>query len=227
MKIYNKFIINFIIIILFFSFSNVLAFSKDIKFDKIHEEMIIIAEMERIDLLRETISKKEVKNDNYYELFKKETYSAIYDFVKSKYGRNDPEYIHKVTTGFMNLYKRAPDSDKQNILYFVAVCSVESNFRMNSRSSAGAVGISQVMWSIWGNVIKKNYNISKTQVYNSIDDNIYVGYMIWRNYWRKYDYDIKKANRGYLGEHNNAYNNNINYNYVLLTHDLFKKIFNS
>ena len=98
---------------------------------------------------------------------------------------------------------------------------------MSARSDAGAVGIAQIMWSIWGDVIQKNYGVSRESLYTSIEDNIYVGYMIWRNYLRQNEYDIRKANISYLGVDNNNYNNKINFRFVNLVNSLFKYQFNS
>ena len=98
---------------------------------------------------------------------------------------------------------------------------------MSARSSAGAIGIAQVMWSIWGDVIQKNYGVSRESLYTSIEDNIYVGYMIWRNCLRQNKYDIQKANISYLGVNNNNYNNKINFRFVNLVNSLFEHQFNS
>lgn len=163
----------------------------------------------------------------YYELEADVLKSTIYDFVKLYFGEDDSNYIEKVTNAYIDLFDRVPENDKHYILYYVALCSVESNFRMSARSSAGAIGIAQVMWSIWGDVIQKNYGVSKESLYTSIEDNIYVGYMIWRNYLRQNEYDIRKANAGYLGANNNNYNNKINFRFVNLVNSLFEHQFNS
>lgn len=145
----------------------------------------------------------------YYELEADVLKSTIYDFVKLYFREDDSNYIEKVTNAYIDLFDRVPENDKHYILYYVALCSVESNFRMSARSSAGAIGIAQVMWSIWGDVIQKNYGVSRESLYTSIEDNIYVGYMIWRNYLRQNEYDIRKANISYLGVDNNNYNSQL------------------
>ena len=163
----------------------------------------------------------------YYELEADVLKSTIYDFVKLYFGEDDSNYIEKVTNAYIDLFDRVPENDKHYILYYVALCSVESNFRMSARSSAGAIGIAQVMWSIWGDVIQKNYGVSRESLYTSIEDNIYVGYMIWRNCLRQNKYDIRKANAGYLGADNNNYNNKINFRFVNLVNSLFEHQLNS
>ncbi len=163
----------------------------------------------------------------YYELEADVLKSTIYDFVKLYFGEDDSNYIEKVTNAYIDLFDRVPENDKHYILYYVALCSVESNFRMSARSSVGAIGIAQVMWSIWGDVIQKNYGVSRESLYTSIEDNIYVGYMIWRNCLRQNKYDIQKANISYLGVNNNNYNNKINFRFVNLVNSLFEHQFNS
>ena len=163
----------------------------------------------------------------YYELEADVLKSTIYDFVELYFGEDDSNYVERVTNAYIDLFDRVPENDRHYILYYVALCSVESNFRMSARSDAGAVGIAQVMWSIWGDVIQKNYGVSRESLYTSIEDNIYVGYMIWRNCLRQNKYDIRKANAGYLGADNNNYNNKINFRFVNLVNSLFEHQLNS
>jgi len=146
---------------------------------------------------------------SYYELDTTALKSTIYNFIKLHFNENDPNYIERVTNAYIDLFNRVPKGDRHYILYYIALCSVESHFKMSARSDAGAVGIAQVMWSIWGDVIQKNYGVSRESLYTSIEDNIYVGYMIWRNCLRQNKYDIQKANISYLGVNNNNYNSQL------------------
>jgi len=164
---------------------------------------------------------------SYYELDTTALKSTIYNFIKLHFNENDPNYIERVTNAYIDLFNRVPKGDRHYILYYIALCSVESHFKMSARSSAGAIGIAQVMWSIWGDVIQKNYGVSRESLYTSIEDNIYVGYMIWRNCLRQNKYDIQKANISYLGVNNNNYNNKINFRFVNLVNSLFEHQFNS
>jgi len=164
---------------------------------------------------------------SYYELDTTALKSTIYNFIKLHFNENDPNYIERVTNAYIDLFNRVPKGDRHYILYYIALCSVESHFKMSARSSAGAIGIAQVMWSIWGDVIQKNYGVSRESLYTSIEDNIYVGYMIWRNCLRQNKYDIRKANAGYLGADNNNYNNKINFRFVNLVNSLFEHQLNS
>jgi len=164
---------------------------------------------------------------SYYELETTALKSTIYNFIKLHFNENDPNYIERVTNAYIDLFNRVPKGDRHYILYYIALCSVESHFKMSARSSAGAIGIAQVMWSIWGDVIQKNYGVSRESLYTSIEDNIYVGYMIWRNCLRQNKYDIQKANISYLGVNNNNYNNKINFRFVNLVNSLFEHQFNS
>lgn len=164
---------------------------------------------------------------SYYELDTTALKSTIYNFIKLHFNENDPNYIERVTNAYIDLFNRVPKGDRHYILYYIALCSVESHFKMSARSDAGAVGIAQVMWSIWGDAIQKNYGVSRESLYTSIEDNIYVGYMIWRNCLRQNKYDIRKANAGYLGADNNNYNNKINFRFVNLVNSLFEHQLNS
>ena len=110
------------------------------------------------------------------------------------FGEDDSNYVERVTNAYIDLFDRVPENDRHYILYYVALCSVESNFRMSARSNAGAVGISRIMWNIWGDSIKKHYGINKEAIYTSIGDNIYVGYKIWKNFLKQNNYNIRLAN---------------------------------
>jgi len=151
----------------------------------------------------------------------------VQNFIKLHFNEDDPNYIERVTNAYIDLFNRVPKGDRHYILYYIALCSVESHFKMSARSDAGAVGIAQIMWSIWGDVIQKNYGVSRESLYTSIEDNIYVGYMIWRNCLRQNKYDIQKANVSYLGVNNNNYSNKINFRFVNLVNSLFEHQFNS
>ena len=164
---------------------------------------------------------------SYYELETTALKSTIYNFIKLHFNENDPNYIERVTNAYIDLFNRVPKGDRHYILYYIALCSVESHFKMSARSDVGAVGIAQVMWSIWGDVIQKNYGVSRESLYTSVEDNIYVGFMIWRNYLRQNEYDVRKANAGYLGANNVNYHNKINFRFVKLIHSLLKHQFNS
>ena len=164
---------------------------------------------------------------SYYELETTALKSTIYNFIKLHFNENDPNYIERVTNAYIDLFNRVPKGDRHYILYYIALCSVESNFRMSARSNAGAVGIAQVMWSVWGEVIQENYGVSKESLYTSVEDNIYVGFMIWRNYLRQSEYDVRKANVGYLGADSTNYHSKINFRFVNLVNSLLKQQFNS
>ena len=162
---------------------------------------------------------------NYYELRVDDLRNAIYDFVQQYFQEDDPEYIAEVTDAFVELFE-VDDENKHYILYFIALCCVESNFRMSARSNAGAVGISQIMWNIWGDSIKKHYGINKEAIYTSIGDNIYVGYKIWKNFLKQNNYNIRLANAKYLGVDSSSYNERINARYIYLINSILKRALN-
>ena len=96
---------------------------------------------------------------------------------------------------------------------------------MSARSSAGAVGISQIMPSVWATTIRKNYGITREELYTNTYKNIYAGFKVWDNYRRKNKGNIKLANAGYLGANSMDYQNKINYNYSIMVGMIFKNIF--
>lgn len=167
---------------------------------------------------------KKYASVEYYEIPKPKLTKLIHDFIQMHFSEDDPQYVDSVTSAFVKLFDKVPE-DRQNILYYIALCSVESNFKMSARSSAGAAGISQVMYNVWGDVIKKNYGISKESLFISPYENIYAGYMIWRNYWRKANYSIRGANSGYLGANSEVYSNKISERHSQLVNSIFKEVF--
>jgi hypothetical protein len=167
---------------------------------------------------------KQYESVEFYELSKPQLKRIITKFITQYFNEDDPEYVDVVTNSFIRLFNKVPE-DRQNILYYIALCSVESNFKMSARSGVGAVGISQVMWSVWGDIIKKNYGVTREKLYTSPYDNIYVGYMIWRNYWKKANYNIKEANAGYLGANSSVYNSKISERHSQLVNMIFKEVF--
>lgn len=167
---------------------------------------------------------KQYESVEFYEISKPQLKRIINQFITQWFAEDDPEYVNLVTDSFIRLFNKVPE-DRQNILYYIALCSVESNFKMSARSSAGAAGISQVMYNVWGDVIKKNYGISKESLFISPYENIYAGYMIWRNYWRKANYSIRGANSGYLGANSEVYSNKISERHSQLVNSIFKEVF--
>lgn len=162
----------------------------------------------------------------YYELEADVLKSTIYDFVELYFGEDDSNYVERVTNAYIDLFDRVPENDRHYILYYVALCCVESNFRMSARSNAGAVGISQIMWNIWGDSIKKHYGINKEAIYTSIGDNICVGYKIWKNFLKQNNYNIRLANAKYLGVDSSSYNERINARYIYLINSILKRALN-
>jgi len=159
----------------------------------------------------------------YYELSVNDIEQKVFNFIKLIFNDDDPHYIDEVTQAFMKLFDE--EDNKQNVLYYIALCAVESHFKMSARSSAGAVGISQIMPSVWATTIRKNYGITREELYTNTYKNIYAGFKVWDNYRRKNKGNIKLANAGYLGANSMDYQNKINYNYSILVGMIFKNIF--
>jgi len=159
-----------------------------------------------------------------YVLYQHQMRKILFEYIQLHYkDTKDIKYINKVVDAYLKLLYRIP-VDRQTVLYYIALCSVESNFSMESRSNRGAIGISQVMWGVWGNVIQENYDISRTQLVRSPFANVYVGYKIWHNYLRKHNYNIRAANYGYLGDNCSQYNHKITKRHSLLVKMIYDEI---
>ena len=162
---------------------------------------------------------------DYYTIEVRALEDDIRKFIIAYFGKDDINYVNRVTKAYMKLFNSEKDL-KQNVLYYIALCSVESNFKMSARSKAGAVGISQIMPSVWAEVVKTNYGITREELYIDPYKNIYAGYRVWDNYRRKGNGSIKAANDGYLGTSSGAYVAKINERYVrlmgLVLNDVFK-----
>lgn len=175
--------------------------------------------------IKHLVKMEKYEDNYYYELSMKNIEEKIHFFIQTSFAGNDEKYVKEVTSAFMKLFNDEPD--KHHVLYYIAVCSVESNFKMSSRSSCGAVGISQVMPNIWGDVIKKEYDITQQELYMDPYKNIYAGYRIWDNYRRKNGNGVKGANTGYLGSNVASYQNSINHRHSQLVSSIFKDIFDN
>jgi hypothetical protein len=170
------------------------------------------------------IINKSGKDIKRHVLYRHQMRKVLFNYIQLHYkDANDVKYINKIVDAYLKLLYRIP-ADRQTVLYYIALCSVESNFNMESRSHCGAIGISQVMWGVWGNIIQENYDISRTQLVRSPFANIYVGYKIWHNYLRKHNYNIRDANYGYLGDNCSQYNHKITKRHSLLVKMIYDEI---
>lgn len=170
------------------------------------------------------IINKSGKDIKRHVLYRHQMRKVLFNYIQLHYkDANDVKYINKIVDAYLKLLYRIP-ADRQTVLYYIALCSVESNFNMESRSHCGAIGISQVVWGVWGKVISENYDINKTQLSKSPYANIYVGYKIWHNYLRKHHYDIRDANYGYLGDNCSQYNHKITKRHSLLVKMIYDEI---
>lgn len=158
------------------------------------------------------VIKSKVKIEKYYvfktgsksiKISKNNLYKAISTYIYKSVG-NDPKfnnkkYVGKVANGFINLIDEVDDSS--HMLRYIALCNVESNFRTQSTSGAGAKGIPQVMLSVWQPVMTKHWGISKSMYLTSIQKQLYVGYKIYDIQLKKYKGNVFKAHNAYSGGH--------------------------
>lgn len=109
------------------------------------------------------------------------------------------DYIDDLANEYIKLTEKVDNKDF--MLYYIALCSVESNFNNKAKSSAGAIGIPQVMWNIWKDVAKNNWGVDKNQYVNDLYSQLYVGYKIYEVQYKKYKGNFIKAHNAYSGGH--------------------------
>lgn len=125
---------------------------------------------------------------------------ALTKYINTYAGNNvSAEYIDKLTNEYIRLTENFDDNNF--MLYYIALCSVESNFNNKAKSYAGAIGIPQVMWNIWKDVSINNWGIDKNQFMNDLYSQLYVGYKIYEVQYKKYKGNLIKAHNAYSGGH--------------------------
>ena len=160
------------IVVFALSFTAILLYSK---MNELPEESVVVTEP--------------FKN---YEIEETDVYYVVKEYIKLHSQIDDDVYLNTITESFINLLDTIEDN-KHTILYYMAICSVESNFKMESKSNAGAIGISQIMYSVWGKTLETKYGFTKDDLVNYPHINIFAGYMIWRDYWEMENHSIKKG----------------------------------
>jgi hypothetical protein len=131
------------------------------------------------------------------EQYRKALSAYIYRYLPSA-KRKEPGYLNTVVNDYIKLTKYF--GDKPNfLLYYVALCSVESNYDTRSSSCAGAQGIPQVIWRIWGRIAEKQWNVNSHQFHNNIYSQLLVGAKVYEVQYKKYKGNFRMAHRGYSG----------------------------
>ena len=131
-------------------------------------------------------------------LTEKQYKKALCKYIIKYNPEKNPEYVNRVADGFIKL-TRYFGENKNFVLYYVALCGVESGYKSNVVSCCGAQGIPQVMWSVWHGTAEKNWNINKNQFNNSIFNQLYVGMKIYEIQYKKYRNNIRLAHNAYSG----------------------------
>lgn len=122
---------------------------------------------------------------------------GMYAFLmKYKKKHLDEQYSNHVINAFWNLLNRERTNVKE-VLYFMAICSVESNFDQNVPCKYG-VGISQVVYRVHKKYITE-LGVTKDEVHHSPSHNIFVGYNIFCCYLRSTKGVFTKASTRYNG----------------------------
>ncbi len=112
-------------------------------------------------------------------------------------------------------------SKKYNIDPFIvlALIQVESSFKPNAVSSAGAYGLMQVNYAVWKDELKINFN----KIFD-IDYNIELGIKIFKHYLKVNNNNLLKA----FFMYNNGYKyDNKEYPFKVLASNFFLKVNNS
>lgn len=139
---------------------------------------------------------------------KSELYKLLYNFInKYKKRHLSEEYVNDLIDVYIYLIDKE-DADPLVVLYFVALCSVESNFDQFAKSNS-SVGISQVVYSVHKKYITE-LGISKENFYNSYKYNILAGYKIFWCYSKSSNWDLYKAASKYNGNSTKGYANKVN-----------------
>ena len=184
------------------------------------KKSIIIHQVKKLNLSKNII-KVEKKNSELTLTKDEKIRLAIVEFMKIYSKNQDPIYIKKVSYAYIKLVKEYNLSINR-ILYFVALCSVESNFDQTATSHCNAVGIAQVHYPTWKKFMLENHKITPYQLKNHPQSNIKAGYIIWERYLKASNYNIRRANYGYLGTSSPNYHSKINKRFAELS-----KIFHS
>lgn len=131
------------------------------------------------------------------------------------------EYINIVHQSFIDLIEE-DGSNVKEVLYFMALCSVESNFDQYVPTKSGA-GITQVIYRIHKKYITE-LGVSKENFYKSSKHNIYVGYHIFCCYWRKSNKDYFKASERYNGNATKGYSKKVQSRFNLISKEIKQRV---
>lgn len=194
---------------------NYIDTNKATKSEAVNETLILSQDNEKqIEIPEET-----------YFVTSDDLHNNFYSMIQALSSIKDPTYINKVASAFITLLDNEKNH-KQYVLYYISLCSVESNFKMKSVSSCGAIGISQVMWAVWGKLLNTKYGLTKHNFMNDINCNVLAGYIVWRHYLETNNYNVKLAAFGYLGAKNKAYYYKFLERYSQLSNIIMKELFN-
>ena len=148
-------------------------------------------------------------------------YASMEDFL-DRYGKKHftEDYCEDIVDAFMCLIEE-DGSNIYSVLYFMALCSVESNFDQNVPTKYG-VGIAQVIYRIHKQYISE-LGVSKENFYNSPRHNIYVGYNIFKCYLKSCKQNWHKTATKYNGNATKGYAENVQSRFDLMMHLISKK----
>jgi len=210
---FNRFLI-FIFCFIMFSVDNIsFAYTEDI----VVGEYVIIPVSEFAPKTTESSPEKvyekptkKVKEQNIIKKLRK----PLYEYIMANSKNKDPKYVSRVTEAYLRLIKEKT-TNKHIVLYMVAIGCVESNFSMNSTSSAGAIGISQIMYNVHKDKLLAE-GITEKKARKDPYYNIKAGLIIFESYWRCSDYNYTKACFKYLSSESQNYINKVNRNFANL-----------
>lgn len=142
-------------------------------------------------------------------------HERIVDFIKTyKKKHLTDEYVKNLLEAFVELI----DDDYSNVedvLYFIALCSVESNFDQNVPTKYGT-GIAQVCYKVHKKYIAE-LGVTVEEFRKSPKHNIYVGYNIFKCYFKSCKYNLSKTATRYNGNATRGYAKKVDarYNHLL------------
>lgn len=160
-----------------------------------------------------------IENIIYKENHVYEVMESFIDAYKKKHLTE--EYCDALLESFTCLIEK-DGSNIHSVLYFMAICSVESNFDQFVSCKYG-VGITQVVYRVHKKYITE-LGVSKKNFYESPRHNIYVGYNIFKCYLKSCKFNWKKTATRYNGGATKGYADNVQKRFNYLRQELHKKL---
>jgi len=148
-------------------------------------------------------------------------YSCMEDFIDLHRKKNlNKEYCDDILDSFIFLIDEEGNNIEE-VLFFLALCSVESNFDQFCSTKYG-VGISQVVYRVHKKYISE-LGVSKEKFYKVPKWNIYVGYNVFKCYLKSSKNHFHRAATKYNGNATKGYADNVTKRFNFLVANIKEK----